>query len=131
MEIHLKIIGVLLVILSLIHIGFPKLFKWDTELRSLSLINRQMMWIHTFFIAITLLLMGILCLMSADEMISTKLGKRICAGLGIFWTIRLCIQFWGYSPQLWRGKKIETGIHLLFTLFWIYLSFIFCMIAIG
>ena len=54
MEIHLKIIGTLLIALALIHLVFPKYFNWKTELQSLSLINRQMMSIHTFFMRFTI-----------------------------------------------------------------------------
>jgi hypothetical protein len=125
MEIHFKIIGVLLIALALIHIIFPKYFNWDKELKSLSIINRQMMMIHTFFIALTVLLMGLLCLTSSKELIETTLGKKISLGLGIFWIIRLFIQFFGYSSSLWKGKKFETSIHILFSLVWTYLSIIF------
>ncbi len=125
MEIHFRIIGVLLILLSLIHVTFPKYFNWDTELKSLSLINRQMMTIHTFFIALVVFLMGLLCLTSATHLINTTLGKRISLGLGVFWTVRLFMQFFGYSPELWKGKKFETTVHILFSLFWAYISYIF------
>ncbi|MES2412057.1 MAG: hypothetical protein V4535_11500 [Bacteroidota bacterium] len=128
MEIHLKIIGCLLVGLALIHIVFPRYFNWGIELKSLSLINRQMMTVHTFFIALTVFLMGLLCLTSSSELIQTNFGKRISFGLGIFWTIRLLIQFFGYSPELWKGKKFETLMHLMFSLLWLYLSTIFLTI---
>ncbi|MBK6827864.1 MAG: hypothetical protein IPG86_13830 [Chitinophagaceae bacterium] len=128
MEIHLKIIGVLLIVLALIHIVFPKYFNWENELKSLSLINRQMMTVHTFFIALTVFLMGLLCLTSSTEIIETSLGKKISLGLGIFWAIRLIIQFFGYSPELWKGKKFETFMHITFSLLWAYLSIIFLMI---
>jgi hypothetical protein len=128
MEVHLKIIGCLLLGLAGIHIIFPKYFHWNTELRSLSLINRQMMKTHTFFIALTVFLMGILCLTSATELTETNLGKKISLGLGIFWLIRLVIQFFGYSPKLWRGKLFETTMHIFFTLLWAYLSF--CFLAV-
>ncbi len=85
MEIHYKIIGVLLMLLALIHIIFPKYFHWKDELKSLSLINREMMTIHTLFIAVVVFLMGLLCLTSATALIETDLGKRISLGLGIFW----------------------------------------------
>ncbi len=52
MEIHFKVIGVLLILLSVVHVFFPRYFKWDLELKSLSLINRQLMTMHTFFIAL-------------------------------------------------------------------------------
>jgi len=128
MEIHLKIIGSLLIVLALVHAIFPKYFNWDNELQSLSLVNRQMMQVHTFFIALTVLMMGIFCLTSAEEIISTPLGKKIALGLGIFWLLRLFIQFFWYSPKLWKGKFFETSMHLLFTCLWIYLSGVFLSI---
>jgi hypothetical protein len=128
MQIHLKIIGLLLMALGLIHIFFPKYFNWDKELKSLSLINRQMMTVHTFFIAFTVFLMGLLCLTSANELVETVLGKKIALGFGIFWTVRLFIQFFGYSTELWKGKNFETTMHILFSILWAYLSFIFLTI---
>jgi hypothetical protein len=125
MEIHFKIIGVLLIALAFVHIVFPKYFNWDKELKSLSLINRQMMTVHTFFIALTVLLMGLLCLTSSAQLIETNLGKKISLGLGVFWTVRLVIQFFGYSSDLWKGKKFETFMHIIFSLLWTYLSIIF------
>ncbi len=125
MEIHFKIIGTLLIALALMHIAFPKYFNWKEELKSLSLINRQMMTVHTFFIALTLFLMGLLCFTCSSELVETNLGKKIALGLGIFWTIRLFIQLFGYSTNLWKGKKFETFIHIVFSLLWAYLSFIF------
>ena len=125
MEIHFKIIGVLLIALASVHIVFPRYFNWDKELKSLSLINRQMMTVHTFFIALTVFLMGVLCLTSSAELIETNLGKKISFGLGVFWSVRLVIQFWGYSTELWKGKKFETFMHIVFSLLWTYLSVIF------
>lgn len=129
MEIHFKIIGVLLVVLALVHAVFPRYFKWEQELKSLSLINRQMMTVHTFFIALTLFLMGLLCLTSPSELIATPLGKKVALGLGIFWTFRLIIQFFGYSPELWKGKQFETMVHIVFSLLWTYLSVVFLVTA--
>lgn len=129
MEIHYKIIGVLLMALALIHVIFPKYFNWKKELKSLSLINRQMMTVHTFFIALAVFLMGLLCLTSTAELIETKLGKTISLGLGIFWSTRLIIQFFGYSTELWKGKTFETIVHILFSLLWAYLSMVFLSTA--
>lgn len=114
--------------LALMHLGFPKRFIWDKELKSLSLINRQMMVVHTFFVAFTVFLIGLLCLTSSNELIETYFGKRIALGLGIFWSVRLFIQFFGYSSDLWKGKTFETAIHILFSLFWAYLSILFLSI---
>lgn len=128
MYIHLKIIGILLVVLAFLHVGFSKYFNWEKELSALSLINKQMMKIHTFFIAFVVFLIGVLCFTSTKEIIETSLGKKIALGLGVFWSVRLFFQFFVYSSKLWRGKKFETIMHVLFTLFWVYMSTVFFII---
>jgi hypothetical protein len=128
MEIQIKIIGFISIALALIHAIFPIYFNWKKELKDLSLINRQLMGVHTFFIALVVLLIGVLCLSSAQELIDTALGKKLSLGLGLFWTIRLAIQFFGYSPVLWKGKTFETTMHILFSILWVYLSSIFLFV---
>lgn len=125
MEIHFQIIGILLVALAFVHLIFPKYFKWKEDLKPLTLINRQMMTVHTFFIALIVFLMGLLCLTSSSDLVETKLGKTISLGLAIFWSLRLLTQFFGYSAKLWKGKIFETAVHIIFSGLWIYLSLIF------
>jgi len=131
MELHLTIIGSCLIVLSLVHAIFPKQFNWKQELSSLSVVNRGMMYVHTFFIAFTLLLIGVLCLTSSTELIDTPLGKRVSLGLAIFWIARLYVQFFGYSSITWKGKSFETTVHILFSVFWTYLSVIFMLIYLA
>ena len=125
LELHLKIVGVLLMLLALLHVIFPKYFKWKDELSLVSHVNRQMMYVHAFFIAFIVFLIGVLCFTSANEMTTTNFGKRISLGLGIFWTTRLFFQFFGYSSLLWKGKKFETSVHVLLSILWTYLSSVF------
>ncbi len=125
METQLRVIGGLLVGLALLHAGFPRYFNWAGELRPLSLINRQMVYIHTLFVALVVLLMGLLCLSSAAELVHTHLGRVVALGSGIFWLVRLVVQFVGYSPSLWRGKPFETAVHVGFALLWSYLTVVF------
>ncbi len=125
MELHLKITGWLLILISMVHIIFPKKFEWAKELSGLSLINRQVMHIHTFFIALTVLLMGILCCSSSKELLETGLGKKLDMGLWIFWTIRLIVQFFWFSSELWKGKRTETAVHIVFSFLWVYISAVF------
>jgi len=131
MYIHLKIIGVLLIVLAFLHIGFSKYFNWKEELSILSLINQQMMKVHTFFIAFVVFLIGVLCFTSTKEIIETNLGRKIAFGLSLFWFVRLVFQFFVYSPMLWKGKIFETIMHVLFTLFWVYLSTVFFIIYLN
>jgi hypothetical protein len=130
MELHLKIIGAILIVLSFVHIIFPKYFDWEKELQPLSLVNQQLMYVHTFFIALMVFLMGLLCIFSANDLINTNLGKKIALGLAIFWGFRLFFQFFVYSSKLWRGKTFETIVHIAFSLFWIYLTIIFALVYV-
>jgi hypothetical protein len=127
MEPNLRIIGILLMLLSLVHVIFPRHFKWKTELQSLSIMNRQMMYVHSFFIAFVVLLMGILCFFCTDDLIHSKLGRNISLGLSVFWGMRLFFQLFIYSPKLWKGKAFETFTHIIFTLFWAYMTVLFLM----
>lgn len=125
MELHYKTIGIILIALAFVHVIFPKYFKWKEELKPLSLINQQIMKVHTFFIALVVFLIGLLCLTSSNDLINTELGKKVSLGFGIFWSFRLFIQFFGYSSKLWKGKKMETIVHIIFSFLWTYLSYIF------
>ncbi len=122
MEIHLKIIGTIMIGLALIHVIFPKYFDWKNDFAKVSLINREMMYVHTFFLALIVLLVGILCLVYSKELVETALGKIIAFGLFIFWFARLLIQFFGYSSRLWKGKTFETSVHIIFSILWTYFS---------
>ncbi len=131
MELLLRLTGFILMTLGLFHVFFPKYFKWKEEFGKVSTINREMMNVHSFFIAFVVLLIGLLCVTSATDLLTTPLGKRICVGISFFWIARLFIQFFGYSTSLWKGKAFETSIHILFSILWIGLSavFIFAYLA--
>lgn len=125
MEIHLKVVGSLLILLSLMHIIIPKHFKWEQELTSVSLITKQILYVHTFFIAFIVLLMGLLCLSYSHELVHDPFGRVISLGLFAFWLTRLIFQFLVYSPKVWRGKRFETAMHVVFSVVWFYFTSVF------
>lgn len=128
MELQVNILGIILIILALIHVVFPSYFNWKEELNSLSLVNKEIMYVHTFFVALMVFLMGVLCVTAGEELVYTAFGKKIALGLGIFWLFRLLIQFLGYSSELWKGKRFETMIHIIFSILWAYSSLLFLWI---
>jgi hypothetical protein len=123
----IQIAGIIQVLLAFVHFIFPRHFEWKKDLGTITLINRQLMYVHTFFIALVVLMMGVLCLFAATEIMNTKLGKIISFGLFLFWATRLVFQFFVYSPVLWKGKKFETIVHVIFSIIWIYLTAIFLL----
>ncbi len=131
MELHLNIVGAMMVALALIHVIFPRYFQWKQALASLCLLDRQLMYVHTFFVAFMVLLMGVLCLSSGHDLVHTPLGHRVAAGMFLFWAVRLYFQFFVYSPLHWRGKTFETVVHIFFSFIWLYFSFVFGAVAFG
>lgn len=89
------------------------------------------MYVHTFFIGLIVFLMGLLCLLASDDLLNTSLGHKILKGFSIFWGFRLIMQFFGYSSIIWKGKKFETTIHIIFALFWFYLTTLFGYCALN
>jgi hypothetical protein len=77
------------------------------------------------------MLIGLLCCFYADNLVNSAFGRVIAMGLGIFWGIRLLFQFFVYSPKLWRGKPFETTMHIIFSLLWIYLTFVFVTVGLN
>jgi hypothetical protein len=131
MELQLKIAGTLLIFLGFMHVVFPRFFGWKSDLQGITLINRQMMYVHTFFVAAMVVLMGLLCLFCSKDLMHTKLGRQISFGLFVFWGLRLVFQFFVYSPRLWKGKAFETLMHAVFSGLWMYLTGLFIWVALS
>ncbi len=120
---NLQVLGISQMLLALVHIVFEKQFDWKRELAPLSLLNRQLMYVHTFFIAFVVFLIGLLSFFAAKHLVTpSPLAVYIATGLSIFWLVRLYTQFFIYKPELWLGKRFETSIHILFVLTWLWYS---------
>lgn len=126
LNLHLKIAGAMMIVLALVHLVFPKRFNWKQEFAPLTLLSRQIMYVHTFFVALVVLLNGILCFVFAEALVQVHpLSKALALGMFIFWGLRCLFQFFVYSPKLWKGKKFETAVHIFFSGVWIYFVLVF------
>ena len=118
---HLKFIGLALMVLAVAHIPIHRHFKWKEETASLSLLTRQIFHVHTFFIALVVWMFGALTFFFTDELLKpTRLSMIVILGFAGFWAIRLLVQIFIYDATLWRRKKFETMMHVIFTCFWVY-----------
>jgi hypothetical protein len=92
-------------------------------MRNVSLLTRQIFYVHTFFISLTVGLMGALSVFLSDALLQpSPLAKGVLSGLTLFWGIRLAFQFFVYDKTLWHSKRFETRVHWLFALLWLYLT---------
>ncbi len=127
--VHLRALGVVFIGVALMHSIFPRRFEWKRELASLSLINQELMKVHTFFVALTVFLIGVVCVVDAADLAQTRLGQHVCLGFAVFWGVRLYAQHFVYSASLWRGRVLETFAHVAFTALWLWATTVFAWVG--
>jgi hypothetical protein len=125
---HLRVVGVLLAVLVVVNLFVPAHLRWREELARLSLVNRQIVQVHSAFIVLVLGLMAALLLTAGSALLErTPLSRAVLAGLAIFWTVRMLAQWFFYSPEVWRGDRLRTTVHWLFSGVWVYATLVFAL----
>jgi len=128
MLLHLRIVGFVMGELVLVNLFLPGRYRWREEMARLSLLNRQVFQAHAVFLVLTLALFSALLLTCADALIeSTRLSRAVLIGLTIFWALRMLMQWWFYSPAIWRGHRFNTVMHCIFSATWIYVTGVFAL----
>ena len=78
------------------------------------------------FIGLAVFLQGLLCVVLAEDLVRpSRLAGGLLVGMAAFWGIRLWVQFFVYKPELWRGKRFETAVQVLFGFLWAYFALTF------
>jgi hypothetical protein len=111
-EPHLRLVGVLVLLVAALHGFFPRWFAWRDQLARLSLLNRQIFLVHAGFIVLVLALTGLLSLLAPRELLRPGLlGTLVLLGLAVFWAARMLAQWFVYDAALWRGSLSRTMLH--------------------
>jgi hypothetical protein len=120
---HLRFSGVLLILLGLAHARFGRYLNWRSDLAKLELVNRQIFLVHCFYIALFLVMMGLLCCLLPSSLLQPQpLSQAVLGGMTCVWGIRLLIQWTVFDRVLWRDHQVHRRIHYLLTLLWVYLT---------
>ena len=123
LSMHLRIVGILLVLLGLSHSFFNRYFGWERELADVSLLTRQIFFVHGFFIGLGVVLGGVGSFLCADVLLRPGLLSRtLLAGMTVFWLCRLLAQFLAYDTRIWKGDRFRTLMHAAFSVLWIYVT---------
>jgi hypothetical protein len=123
---NLRAAGVLLALLVVVNLFVPSRFGWRADMAKLSLINRQIFQAHSVFLVLILALSSAFLLTSADALLEpSRLSRAILLGLTIFWGLRMVMQWFFYSPDIWRGRRFFTVMHVVFSITWIYMTAVF------
>ena len=120
---NLRIVGILLILLGLSHAFFNRYFGWERELAGVSLLTRQIFFVHSLFIGLGVVLGGVGSFLCADALLRPALLSRAAlAGMTVFWLCRLLAQFFAYETRIWKGDRFRTSMHAAFSVLWIYVT---------
>ena len=123
LAVHLHVVGIVMALLVVVNLFVPGRFHWREDLSRVSLLNRQIFQAHSFFIILLLALFSALFLTCAQALLEpTRLIRAVLAGLTVFWGLRMFVQWFFYSPAVWRGNRFNTIMHGVFSMTWIYVT---------
>jgi hypothetical protein len=101
----------------------PCRLKWKQDLSKLTPFNRKLMWVHGGFAVYTIVSFGALTLFLHDQMLrGQRAGLALCAFIGVYWLLRVIVDFTYYDHSDWpQGKTFVAG-HVLLTSLFVFLS---------
>ena len=121
--VNLRAVGVFMGALALLNLFVPRHLRWREDLERVSLVNRQIFEVHALFLVLILAMFSALLLTSSDALLEpSRLSRLMLGGLTIFWGARMLVQWFYYSPALWRGNRVNTAVHLLSSMGWTYMT---------
>lgn len=124
----LRVAGAGLILLTVLHVPIGRHLKWREEAARLSPVNASIFRVHTFFICLVLVMMGLPCLSDPAVFLErSRAGAWLAWSFSAFWAIRLFFQWFVYPRDLWRGKRMETIVHAWFTIVWLSLAVLFAI----
>lgn len=127
LSLHLTVVGVLLLGLAVVHVGLPRLLAWDHDLANMTPLNREVSYVHCYFVGLACLLWGLLPLTAGDALQEPDpVTRLVLLGAVGFWGSRLVIQVAVFNRHArdsatWRALSIAgTGLWAYLTLVWVW-----------
>jgi tryptophan-rich sensory protein len=111
--------GVFDLAFAVFHLGFWRIFGWREELPRLSFANRGILQVLNLCLTYVFVVMAATCLLVADDLTTSGLGRFLLGSFALFWALRAIYQpvFFGLKHPLSIGLFVAfllgTAIHLL------------------
>jgi hypothetical protein len=92
----------------------------------MSQLNATVFHVHTFFVCLVLVAMGLPALLEPGVfLLHSRAGLWVSCSLAVFWFCRLIAQWTVYRPSWWHGQPLESAMHWVFTVVWLFLTLLF------
>ena len=110
----------LLFIGGILHLGMltagaalPVVLDWRMSLQKLDALSREVIWVHYAFIGLVIIGFGAVSLLFAGQLAAgDPLARAVCLLIGLFWTLRLLIQFFVFQARPYLSNALlKFGYH--------------------
>ena len=123
LEVNLRIAGLVILLLAIVYPIYPRRLGWREQLAGASLLVRNIFVVHVGFILLLLWLQAVLLTFFPQVLIEqSSAGVALLIGLVAFWFYRLVAQLFIFDPRNWQGDRVNTLVHVVFTILWVYLT---------
>jgi len=123
---HLRFAGALLLCLGAAHLVLPRALGWSVELQSVSLMTRQVSYVHTYFIGLMCALFGLAGTVLATDLLQPeRMARAVLIGAIAVWGSRLLAQLCVFDSTLWRGSALTVVGHAAMVALWSYQTLVF------
>lgn len=96
----------------------PVRLQWKSVLAPLPPLVRQLFWVYGGYVVLSIISLGILCIVNAEELAAgSLLARSFCAYAMLFWGIRLSLQPFLQAKPFLTTWWLRAGYHLLTILF--------------
>lgn len=110
------------------NIAARRMYRYGENLREVDRVVRDVFWSQHVFLELLLLACIPLCLLFADELTRSSLGRAVSGFMGVFWGLRLVMQFVHYDAE---ERRKHRALDLLFVFTFLYLTVLFAASAGG
>jgi hypothetical protein len=125
LQVNLGVAGVLLLGLAASHAALPGLLGWRRDLVGVSVLSREVSYVHCFFIGLACLLWGLLPLLAGRTLLDPgAVNRLVLAGAVTFWASRLLIQLAVFNRHARRSAG-WLALSAAGTVLWMYLTAVF------
>ena len=119
----IQLAGVLQFVIAVANFFAPAKLHYRENLAKVSPIIRQIFTVHSIYIVLILVGLGLICLLFPNDLCgASALGRFLCGFLAIFWGLRVVLQFTYYDSAIKKENPIGT---FCFGIAFLYLATIF------
>jgi hypothetical protein len=114
--------GAVLVVLGVVHLVLPRALGWRGQLAALSGLNREVTYVHCYFIGLSCVLWGLLPLVSGPALLTPDpVTRAVLVGAVLFWGSRLVVQVGVFNRHA-RESASWCALSIAGTALWLYIT---------